>query len=264
VYEKVSVASAKGTRLVFTFDRVAMQAEGPGGGLSFDSDTDDRTNKEDLLASALGPMLGMSVTIELDSQGRVQSCKGMEAIFEKVQKQAPGNPVLQQIQDDLGSETAQLTWADSRFVPFAFKEVKAGDTWTRTIRTRSAFLGDLVRDYQCVLEKFDTDAGRRLALVRYTADVRRPSDGAAGLFAVKSLKSGRMEGTATFDLERREFTLQSEIMTLSLDAEWASPDGAEPSTAAVQTITRQIVRSLTETERSQQKLANFNKAKRGG
>ncbi len=262
-YQKVATTSEQGTRLVFTFDRVAMQAESPGGNLAFDSDIDDRTDKAHPVAAVLGPMIGMSVTFELDIHGHVKSSKGMEAIYDKVQKEAVGSPILNQLQDDLSSEAAQLTWADGRFVLFANKTVKVGDTWSGTVRTRSAYLGDLVREYRCKLDRFDTDNGRRVAVVTYSADIRRPPDAVPGMFAVSAIKSGRLEGTANFDTERREFTYQSEAINLVLEAAVSGPEPQKKTPIEIQSTTRQILRLMTELERSQQKLANFTRAKRG-
>ena len=254
-----AIASPKGTRMTLTFDRMKHYSEGRRGPMTFDSDADKLDDSSNVLAGIFGPMIGMSLTMDVDSSGRITAFKGMEAVYEKIEPTATGNFVFAGLQDDFTDESARVLWGDSRMVLYPYKTVKVGDTWTRTVRQFGVYLGDVVREYQCTLDRIGTEDGRPIAVVRYTAKIAQPPGakrGARMFFMLLDRTSGDIEGTATFDVKKGEFVAQSETTRMIIDGSTSGPGPDETKPVHMETTTRQTLTLMTDADRKAQRAEN--------
>jgi hypothetical protein len=261
VLEKATQKSG-GFELDLTFDRLRMETEARRGRMTFDSDVDDPQDKENRLAPLLGPMLGTSFQLELDDKGQVRAARGMSKIFDKVEETAAGHPVLMQLYDEFTDEGARLTWGDARFLLYPPGPVKAGDTWTRTVRTPAIYLGNLEREYRCTLESIGSEGGRKTATVQYTADIRPAADlghRSRMFLSLLTLKSGRVEGTAVFDVRDGQLIRQSDAVTLSIEGEETARGTEEKTVTRTESTTKQTLTVISESQRQEQKAENKRK-----
>jgi hypothetical protein len=266
VWHKVEAASPdRGTRVVLTYDRIHLSIGTPMGSTSFDSDVDDPTNTSNPLAMAMGPMLGMSMTMELDEDNRIASFTGMEAIRKRIEGTTGGGPMYGQIKDELVDDGYRVMWGDSRFVFYANKVVRVGDSWTNSLRQRDAALGELVFEYNCKLQRAGTEDGRKVAVVAYVATIRPASSGEPqpdAIGRVSKLIAGEFEGTATYDLERGAFVRQASEGWTKINITSSDAVEAGRNVTLDQKI-KSATRLLTEAERQKQKLENRRKGKSG-
>lgn len=266
VWHKVEAASPdRGARIVLTYDRVHLSIATPMGSTSFDSDVDDPADTSNPLAMAMGPMLGMSMTMELDKDNRIASFTGMEAIRKRIEETTGGGPMYGQIKDELVDDGYRVMWGESRFVFYANKEVRVGDSWTRSLRQRDAALGELVFEYNCKLQRAGTEDGRKVAVVAYVATIRpaptgEPQPDAIG--RVSKLVAGEFKGTATYDLERGAFVKQASEGWTKINITSSDAVDAGRNVTLDQKI-KSATCLLTEAERQKQKLENRRKGKSG-
>jgi hypothetical protein len=266
VWHKVEAVSPAGiTRIVLSYDRIRQVFEGPVGSRSFDSDVDDPADTSNVLAMAMGPMLGMPMTMELDKDNNVRSFSGMEAIRKRIEETTGGGPVYDRLKAELDDDSYKMLWGESRMVLYANKEVKVGERWTRTLKQHDRALGELIFTYNCELKRIGTENGRKTATVAYAATVvpapgSQPEPDADG--TVRKLDLGAFQGTALFDVERGEFVKQASEARIKISLTMPGPDDTSMSGALEQRIKSNLC-VLTEAERRQQKLESRKKAAGG-
>ncbi|HUU97983.1 MAG TPA: DUF6263 family protein [Phycisphaerae bacterium] len=266
VWHKVEAVSPAGiTRIVLTYDRIRQVFEGPMGSRSFDSDADDPADTSNVLAMAMGPMLGMPMTMELDKDNNVTSFSGMEAVRKRIEETTGGGPIYNRIKAELDDDSYRMLWGESRLALYANKEVKVGDSWTRTLKQHDRALGELIFTYNCELKSLGTENGRKTATVAYTATVAqapgsKPEPDPDG--TVRRLDFGAFEGTALYDVERGEFVKQASEARIKISMTAPSAGDAGISGTLEQKI-KSSLGVLTKTERQKQKLENQKKAAGG-
>src|SRR5262249_17034907 len=153
------------------------------------------------------PMVGQSLTMVIDKEGKGRSFTGMKAILEKCEAAAGGNPLFEGIKVEIDDEVQKVQWGELRTALFAFREVKPGDTWTREIRQTHHPVR--IVEYKVTLAEIGRKDGRAIARVTYAATMRPPENAKPeplpqGMSA--EFLSGRMEGEAIFDIDAGEFT----------------------------------------------------------
>jgi hypothetical protein len=235
VLQKVEPApEGKGHRIIMTFDRIAQAMQNMMMNLSFDSDLNDPADRSDPLAIIYGPALGMSITMDLDAENNITSFSGMDAIWEKVQKSAVGNPMLQQMRTGFSDEGARVKWGDSRLALYPNKEVKAGDTWHSEVRSPSP-AGDFITERHMKLERIGKEDGREVAVVSYTTSTRRapeaknqPVMGGMMLDIVSSEGTGR----ATYDIAKGVFVRDQSDAKMVIELRHPSADSEDSDTGS--------------------------------
>ena len=106
------------------------------------------------------------------------------------------------------------------------KKVSVGDTWKQTFQQSSLYLGNLVSEYECELEKITQDEGRKVAVIRYTGSTRKAEKTgprARLFFSLMDLKSSDVEGTAVYDIELSRFVRQTEQVTTEVVGQMDGP-----------------------------------------
>ena len=256
--QKVESASAEdGAQISLSFDRVAQRLDMPMATLSFDSDV-DRQDADNLLGGIWNPVLGESVCMAVDTQGRVASFGGMGKVVEKVKKHIDNRkPCKQLFADSLSryfeDDLQQVVWGEQRFVLYANKEVSVGDTWTNTYRQPGP---DREAEYLVKLDRIAEQDGRKVAIVSYEATFRRPKDakdtnlpGGARLMYAR----GSLAGMATFDIELGEFTTQQDQGKSKMYIIVPVPNREKPQTLTVVNAFERTYQVTSEAERAKNK-----------
>lgn len=229
VMQKVDAAEASGTKLTLTFARLATDSDVPGVGGSFDSDRRSE-DESDELAIIYEPMLGQSVKLEIDAKGKVAKLEGMKAIVERMEKEAGGNQMFEQIARRMTDDEYRKSWGDSRYVLYPHKEVKVGDTWTNEISSKDPFFGQTRSTYDCKVESVGEVDGRKVAVVSYTSkmtqvDPNAPSENP--MIKSTKLDSATSKGSAQFDIGLGEFCSDKRETTLDVTLELNTGGDAE-------------------------------------
>lgn len=262
VMQSVESVNAGGhVKLVLKFERQAMFIDSSMQKAAYDSDSASPGPAAALLIPVFSPMIGESMTMEIDREGRVTSFTGMKDILAKVEKSAQGNLYFENLRVELDDEVQKVQWGEARMSLYPFKEVRPGDTWTREFR--QSHRPARIVEYKVRLEEIGRKDGRAIARVTFTATMR-PPDGAKpeplprGMSA--EFLSGREEGEAIFDIEHGEFTqiraAGEENSALNLPA---AAGGPNPPTLKVTEKAKSTVIVMDEAQRAKQKAENRNR-----
>lgn len=262
VMERVESSSKEGAKIVFSYDRRGMTFEYPGmGRLHYDSDMpgeDDAPYIEQMFS----PVLGMSMTMELDESARVKSFSGMDAIFKKIEAAAAGNPLFAQMKAGFTNDAAKATWGDNRWTILPDHAVKPGDTWNCRSENDVPQIGKLVSDFSCKLERVTESNGRKLAIITFTGKITQPAkideSAQAGGMGLK-VKGGTIKGTTTFDIEAGQIINQARETQLLLEMPSSGGDGAPAMQVTTESKETLVVRTLA--ERDKEKQENLAKAR---
>ncbi len=208
VIEEVVSSSKKRVKLKLTFDRKAMSLKHPTmGPHAYDSDRSDDDSSSHL-EEILAPMIGVSLRLRMDRSDCTSTVKGMKPAFKKITAGVSKlNAFFPSMKDELDDANAAADWGATRFWLLPNKTVGVGDTWTRTREESVPSRGGRTYEVQCKLDRLEQLDGRAVAIITYTGtvtpDSEKPAEpGSSGL--VVSLMEGTFQGTATFDVKRRE------------------------------------------------------------
>lgn len=216
---EVKSASAEGAVIEMTWDRVAQILDFAMMPTRFDSDVDDPSDVSNQAAVALGPKLGMSVTLKLGPDGRVIECTGMEKVVAKLEEEALGVTLFEQARPTLTDENTASLWNAAIGVLYPNKEVKVGDTWTQRVPFLVPRMGEVTYVYNCKADSFVEEAGRKCLVVRYDGTVEVPDEmktkpNEMGMILKKF--DGKHDGVARYDIERGLITFHHSDQTLDM------------------------------------------------
>ncbi len=253
VLQKVESATPeKGAKLSVTFDRVASESNMPMMAGEFDSDrrNDDESPE---LAALYEPMVGSTLTIELDKDFRAVSCTGTAELVAKVEKSVGGNPMLDQMKRNMNDEQNRVMWGEQRMFLYPNKEVKLGDKWTRKFVNKADF-GDMAYEFECELVKGDADAAGKIK-VAYTGKIAMEGEPKQreGAPTVK-IESGVVKGTALFDPKLGEFVTARGETEMKLNIVFGTGDAAQKM--EINQKVAETVRTLSVEERAKERAAN--------
>lgn len=261
--QKVEGASDGAVKVLLTYARVMQSIESPQmpRPIAFDSDG-GKESRNEMLADIFEPMLGKTLTMEVDKSGKIASFSGMEPILARLEESAAGNILYEQMKHGLDDDTMRHAWGASRLLYFPNKEVKVGDTWKATVVQPSRLTGDLEQEYNCKLDKIAEEDGRRLAVVSYTAVTRLAKDARPAADADVNIQftSGTGKGTVWLDVAA------GELVRLEEDSESKLVMGGRPGTDPtapkidVSVKMRQKTTVLTPAQREKQKAETARKA----
>lgn len=253
--EKTESADAGGWKIVLTHDRAATSMDMPVlGAQSFDTDDPGAGPAAPLLRSMLEPLIGESYTVELDKDGKVTGFSGMDAIREKISKNAVANLLWQQAKEHFTNESGRSEWGDARFAVYPNKEVKVGDQWKSSLTRQVPRIGTVVTKFDYKLERIGQDGGREVAVVAITGTISGGDGDGTKI-------SGTVTGSATFDVGRGLFVSRSGESVVKVKL--PSPMGGEGQFMDVDITTRNriAVKSVKDREREKQEAAKKAKAR---
>lgn len=203
---RVDSTSDGGAKLTFVFDRVVQEFNSPMMEGAFDSDQPGGEDANPMLAGPFTALLGGKFQITLGPDGQIKECSGMKEVLEKVQDASPGNPMVQQLENELSDERGKVSYGEAYFMLYPNKEVKVGETWKKTHRDTLPRVAKVVTHYEYTLDRLSEEAGRKVAVITYKTTMEKDpdakSDDGPGFFGENPIIKGTGNGTATYDIER--------------------------------------------------------------
>lgn len=197
-----------GASFEWTLDRVALIDETPGRPVRFDTDATPAGIPQNGPEAAARALLGKKVEMRVSRRECQPNAGQLAALRGAVGGNDSASAMLA---DELSLERFRYSWGDARQALFAWRDVRTGETWENTLRQAAPDGSVTIYEYRCKLDAIEKRDGRTVARVSFSGEVRPDGDEQArpnthGV--TMKLDSGRFQGTALFDVERREFTTQ--------------------------------------------------------
>lgn len=252
-----------------TIDRMFHEFEAGTILQKFDSDVEDPGRSDHPMAKLYGPLVGASMHMTVDRDGKILAFKGLSSVFEEIARKIEKEPSremllgkLERLKYTFGEESARVMWGEARLAMYAFKEVKAGDAWQRTM-VQPFPTGDLEMRIQCKLSDVDTRKDHAIASVDYEASFcqKPPKPGAPSRANFASGLSGTFRGKAKFDSKLGQYVDEKEEGVMQLTVPGDEKGSAVPM--RLEQKTKTTTRLLTLEEREEQKQQNRRMAKKG-
>ncbi len=265
VLSEVKSVTGDGIAIDLNFERTGQRIQVMQSNWNYDSDTSPNT--ESVIGRPMGAMLGRSVQMMLDSEGRPQSLTGMVALIEDMDYASAGHPVsaqfFREFKNVVTDDLMRFQWGDLSANLYPNRAVKVGDTWTSSAQAPSPFSGIVVRNYRCSVDKIAEVEGRKLVSISYEASIENAPDGRSLIDSngqTVEFLSGELTGKATFDAARGYIVRQEEHSKESRLVHMGKKSTAErKNTEAVQaTMVTELdleIRRLTVEERKKEKAA---------
>ncbi len=255
-------------KLELKFDRVSQKIEA-GAMMNVFYDSDDPENEEtaEQLAAALSPMLGMPINFELDKDFHVTYVRGMGDIRAAVSGKSGSNPFLRQLAQELNDERAKFMYGDSRYILYANKDVKVGDTWHKELSDVLPNIGKVNYQYDCKLDRISEVDGRKAAVVAFEGTAKKATSPTASTqpSGPNMTLDGTFKGTATYDMEKGLFTRSDYeghskiVATPEDDEDNAGATKIDLTVKSVMTVSSKAAREKTK-EAAQEKAEAAKKA----
>lgn len=216
-----------------TFDRMAMSTKVPampGASMSFDSDApDENPGAARMLRPIFGEMIGKSLLMKIGPDGTVHELTGMQAIHDRITKEAAANPIWMNMREQFTDAAARVEYGESRFDFLPDKPVAVGDTWSRETKRDTAALGPTISKatYKLAdITDYDHDGkSHRVAVIEYQGTMK--TDEAAPQKAkpggIRKIKSSEFQGTVRFAIDQGRVLTNEHTGTM--DAVAAGPMG---------------------------------------
>ena len=149
------------------------------GDIEFDTDDPEYEEAAPQLGVVLKPMIGMSMTMQVDKDGKVVSFTGMDAINKKISEEAVASMLWEQMKDEFTDEHARRSWGTDPLLIYPNKSVKVGDTWTGTSSFTQSRIGTIITDYRYKVDRIGEENGRKVVVIGVTGVVSRGPDAEA-------------------------------------------------------------------------------------
>lgn len=258
--EKVESASPDKTVMSFTYERIAMSGNSPAGATDYDSDRKAQPDDVDEdLSPVFSPMLGESVKLELGPDMRPTAATGFKEIVAKVEKEVGSNMLFDQIKRSLTDEVFMTQWS-VRMQFVGDRELKSGDTWKSTVKTKLPFLGEMKYDFDNALKSIEKKNGTTLASIAFEGKGESvgPGETAPGMPGPLKLESSSVRGTVIFDIDKGEILNEDtgSDMVIRMGSPPASQSAEKPNAESGMKIVvkrKGVVKTLSGEERAKQK-----------
>lgn len=202
--EKVKEGDGGRKIVTLTFDRAMQSMDMPMmGSAEFDSDDPDDPDGAPMLGVIYKNLVGESLTVEIDKEGKVAGFSGMDAIASKISEKASVNQFWMMMKSYFTDERGRGSYAEDPLRFYPNRSVKVGDTWESESTDEMPQVGKTQTKHQFKLEKLATEDGRKVAYITYTTrESLIPSEGEENEAGGKKSVEGSSNGTAIYDIER--------------------------------------------------------------
>lgn len=207
VYDVLDVGQNGGFTIKVTYKAVKMVQDGPGGRIDYDS-----SNPPAVLptgAGGLAGLLGQSIILKMDSQGKVVEIQGVDALMANLGEKTGASPaakmVMANLKEQFGDEAIKETYGN--MVCFPDSPVGPGDSWTQKL--------PITKPFPMVVENVYKLSGRQngIASLETKATLKTNEDIPPldmGDFKMKFNLNGTIEGTVNLD-ENTGFPVESKL-----------------------------------------------------
>jgi len=232
VLEEVKSVSDDKIAIQLTFDRTGQRIHILKNKWNFDSDTD--LSEDNVIGRPMGTMVGKSVQMILDGNGRPKSLTGMNPIIADMDYASAGYTIsaqfLREFKNVVTDDLMRLQWGDLTANLYPNRVVKPGETWTASVPVPVTFSGFLIRNYKCQVDKIVEVEGHKQVQISYQGTVENAPDSGPLVDAngqTVEFLSGEFNGTATFDAKRGHIIQQKEHLKESRLVHMGAPASAE-------------------------------------
>ena len=253
--EVESISSNGTTRIVITLERLAA-SYGEDPSQNYDSDLDDRSGETSVMGAAYRELLGKSMTMEVDAEGKLVSLTGIKAHLDAAARKLRNNPYVSYLQEAQNDDHFQFL-QEQLLAMYAFGPKKVGETWARRFAH-----DEFDFHWEFELESKENLNGRTGLAIAYESQSLADDDAAEGEDAKPAGKDpGEVTGQAFYDIERGLITFGVEF-DRGEDVLDVVPQGQQ-SPVKIRAISKgeQTLRCMTVEERRQAAEANRKKGK---
>lgn len=259
VVQKTAVSQGGKTKVELTYDRIAIATSVPQA-VDYDSDRKEQTGEAAQLDPVFSAMIGKTISIEIGADGRATGMSGHDKMLEAIDRRAGASAQWMSLRPMLTADVFRVQFWDKPHVLYPNKEVRPGDTWTCSLDAALPIVGLVKYQYDCTLKEVTRrpeDSGPSAALVEFTGKIVMASEPAAPLGSGPMklrIESGKMKGTALFDVKLGEFTTQMHETELVIAGTLpSSAPASQPDSLSITQKSKAVLRVLTPEQREKQK-----------
>ncbi|MDR1562609.1 MAG: DUF6263 family protein [Dysgonamonadaceae bacterium] len=128
--------TSEGTKLNFIYKRFTVGISGMMMNLSFDSEskTEPTTEIDKTLSAIINPIIDKTFSIVIDTDGKIVSLTGMDAVIKSMESSSAANPALAPVTGMIKQLFSDETMKQTFFQYFSYcnsNVIKTGDTWQK-------------------------------------------------------------------------------------------------------------------------------------
>jgi hypothetical protein len=263
VLQKVNSTKDTKSTVDLTYDRVAISTSVPQP-LDYDSDRPEQSREAAALDPVFSAMVGKTISIEIGPDGRAAAIAGHEKMLEAIDRRAGPTPQWTSLRPMMTAGVFKVQFWDKPHVLYPNREVKVADKWSTSLDAALPVVGMVKYEYECELKEIVSRDGRDVARVEFTGRIVMPAQPGevlpAGPMKLR-IESGKMSGTALFDVELGEFVSQSHETELVIAGTLPSSSPAsQPATLSIAQKSKALLRVMPPEERARQKRENAAKS----
>jgi len=227
VYGLMQKETAKGetTEISATLDRLfGSMAFSESMKSVYDTDDPDSEEASPDHKAAFSPILNMPLKITLNAEGLATRVDGTEPIRAKLKTAGDGNFVAKSLaEEDFNDRQVMSQIGESFRALYPNRDVKTGDTWTRTINDVYPHVGKVIVRYDCTLDRIEGTSAARTAKIRYKGTITKDADDTPAKDQRLGKIDGSFTGTASFDAAQGRFTeiLRDTQATIEVPPWWS-------------------------------------------
>lgn len=220
------------TTVRMTFERMAMTMNIGPMTVAFDSADKDRSATQmafNPAARMFEAMVGKSVTMRFDPQGKCLGVTGLREMMDDVFKQVPGGEQMAKLMESMLSDDAIM----ERFGYIGWlpkKPVAVGDTWTTQQDMSAGPMGKVVMKGKNKLIGIETVNGRRCARVATTTNMEMGNEDkpyeVKGMHVQMHMTSTGGTGSWLWDIDRGQMVLMKTTAPVEITTE-AQPQASQ-------------------------------------
>jgi hypothetical protein len=167
-----AVRSARGGHaLDIRYDRVRQTMLGAGPSMTFDSNLpDDAPTQSPTLAPVLRPLVGTTLSLAYDGEGRLQKVTGVSALAQRLEDSQPAalddaSEWRSQVSDQALRDAIDVQWL------LPDRMVGPGEPWKASRKGHLPLLGDVSVQYECALLEVDRAGNEPVAVIGVQATI---------------------------------------------------------------------------------------------
>ena len=211
------------------FESMRMDITTPAGKMSIDSAAPNAnaTPPELITQKIFSALVGSPIRIVLAPSGQVEKIEGYTQLLDKMAATIPADPAaaaaFQNMKAGFGDDQMKAMFSQG-FPQFPAKPVKAGDSWSTTLRLPNPALGTTINTVALTLASADGQIAKLVGKVTIETDPKAPP--ATGMMGMKTeLTTANGDAEMLFDVAKGRLRSATTSITMPLSMSGNAPDG---------------------------------------
>jgi len=221
---------ANGQVLHMVYKRTAFHSEAPSMSTSFDSEKEDSAQGSPM-APFFGAMVGATIDVTMDPNGKVAAVTGTDKIWDKLSKDDPAMAMVAgRMKEQFGEKMFKEMFSQSGNMLPA-KPVAVGETWTNEIKPDLPVVGKVILKHDCNLKEVQKGPAGKVAVIEFTGKMTKdeagPTSGEEGATPTPTVTKLDMALAGTMKLAVDTGLMTSAEMTQKgdMDMSMSGPQG---------------------------------------